>query len=161
MQESTMMSYEQIRGNLVRQNKAMELLVTLLEEEFALLRHHDTESVVGLEFSIHELLRQIAVERTEIKAVMQGTKLVEYAGMLETEQGAAIADLLSAIDAAEQKSARQANYNTRLSLALLDQSQELLDYLQDQVKPENISVYGRSGTYQNHRPQAAIFSGRM
>ena len=156
-----MMSYEQIYGNLVRQNKAMELLVTLLEEEFALLRSHDTEGVVGLEFSIHELLRQIAVERTEIKDVMQGTKLAEYAGMLETEKGVEIADLLSAIDAAEQKSARQASHNTRLSLALLDQSQELLDYLQEQVKPENAYVYGRRGTYQTHRPQAAVFSGRM
>lgn len=156
-----MMQYEQIRGNLVRQQKAMELLVNLLEEEFALLRTHDTEGVVALEFSVHELLRQIAVERMEIKDVMQGTKLAEYAGLLEPEKEAEVRDLLQAIDKAEQQSARQASHNTRLSLALLDQSQELLDYLQDQVQPENVSVYGRRGTYRSHRPQAAIFSGRM
>ncbi|CAK7049342.1 MAG: hypothetical protein DELT_00970 [Desulfovibrio sp.] len=156
-----MMSYEQIRGNLVRQSKAMDLLVTLLEEEFALLQKQDTEAVVGLEFSIHELLRQIAVERTEIKDVMQDTKVAEYAGLLEADKSAEILGLLAAIDDAEQKSARQASHNTRLSLALLDQSQELLDYLQDQVRPEDTTVYGRKGTYQSHRPQASLFSGRM
>lgn len=155
------MQYEQIRGNLVRQMKAMELLVVLLEEEFALLRNHDTEGVVALEFSIHELLRQIAGERSEIKAVMQGTKVAEYAGLLEPEKGIELVEILKAIDSAEQKSARQASHNTRLSLALLDQSQELLDFLQDQVTPENTSVYGRGGRYQTHRPQAAIISGRM
>lgn len=156
-----MTGYEQIRGNLDRQQKATELLVTLLEEEFALLRDHDTEGVVSLEFSIHELLRQIADERAALKAVMRGTRVAEYAGMLEPEKGDEIRAILRALDKAEQTSARQANHNTRLSLALLDQSQDLLDFLQDQVKPVDISVYGRRGTYQTHRPLAAIFSGRM
>lgn len=156
-----MTSYDQIYGNLVRQQKATELLYSLLEEEFALLRENNTEAVVALEFSIHELLRQIASERVDIKGIMQDTKLLEYADMLEPEQGDTIKALVKAVDDAEQASARQASYNTRLSLALLDQSQELLDFLQDQVKPKKEFVYGAKGVFRSHRPDAALFSGRL
>ena len=156
-----MTSYDHIYGNLVRQRKATELLYSLLEEEFALLRENKTEEVVALEFSIHELLRQIAAERVEIKGIMQDTKLTEYADMLEPEQGEALRAVVTAVDNAEQASARQASYNTRLSLALLDQSQELLDFLQEQVKPKKEFVYGAKGMYRSHRPDAALFSGRL
>lgn len=155
-----MTSYEQIRGNLVRQEKGMQLLLQLLEEEFSLLQENKTDDVVALEFSIHELLRQLADERMAVKAVMQNTRLAEYAEMLEPEQCAAIKTLLKGIDDAEQKSARQASHNTRLSLALLDQSQGLLDYLQDQVAPKNDVVYGRKGAFRTHRTGPALLSGR-
>ncbi|SBW00392.1 FlgN family protein [uncultured delta proteobacterium] len=155
-----MTSYEQIRGNLVRQEKGMQLLLQLLEEEFSLLQTNSTDDVVALEFSIHELLRQLADERMAVKAVMQDTRLAEYAEMLEPEEGAAIKALLRGIDDAEQKSARQAGHNTRLSLALLDQSQGLLDYLQDQVAPKSDVVYGRKGAFRTHRSGPSILSGR-
>jgi len=155
-----MASYEHIRGNLVRQQKGMELLLSLLEEEFSLLREHRTEDVVALEFSIHELLRQLADERMEIKKIMQGTRLAEYADMLEEERHAEIRALLKSIDDAEQKSARQASHNTRLSLALLDQSQGLLDYLYEQVAPKNKVVYGRNGGYRDQRSGPSLLSGR-
>jgi FlgN protein. len=154
-------SYEHIYGNLVRQKKALELLEQLLAEEFSLLRQSKTEEVVSLEFSIHELLRQIAAERTEIKAIMQNTRLMEYAGLLPPEQGDALMKLVKGIDDAEQRSSRQASLNTRISLALLDQSQELLNYLQENVAPKSTTTYGARGTYRNHRPQAALISGRM
>lgn len=156
-----MTSFDHIRGNLNRQMKGMELLLSLLEEEFALLQENKTEEVVALEFSVHELLRQLASERMEIKSIMQGTRSSEYAAMLDPEQGSVITALLEGIDKAEQKSARQASHNTRLSLALLDQSQELLDYLHGQVTPKPAVVYGARGAYRNHRPQAALFSGRL
>ena len=155
-----MASYEQIRGNLVRQMKGMELLQSLLEEEFSLLRENRTEDVVALEFSVHELLRQLASERMEVKDIMQETRVAEYAALLEPEQEAEIKGYLAAIDKAEQKAARQASHNTQLSLALLDQSQELLDYLHEQVRPQNQAVYGRKGAYRAHRPEAALFVGR-
>ena len=55
--------FAQIQGNLNRQLKGLELLVSLMEEEFELLCNRDTDAVATLEFSIHELLRQLAVER--------------------------------------------------------------------------------------------------
>ena len=155
-----MTSFEQIRGNLVRQQKGLELLLSLLEEEFSLLRESKTEEVVALEFSIHELLRQLADERMVMKSVMQGTRVAEYADMLEAEQGGELKGLLQAIDDAEQKSARQATHNAQLSLALLDQSQELFDYLYEQVTPKAEPAYGAKGGYKTHRPEAALFNGR-
>jgi hypothetical protein len=155
-----MSSYEHIRGNLVRQGKGMELLLQLLEEEFSLLRENRTDDVVALEFSIHELLRQLADERMAVKNIMQDTRLSEYAEMLEPERCAEIKALLKAIDDAEQKSARQASHNTRLSLALLDQSQGLLDYLHERVAPKDAVIYGREGAFRSRRSVPALLSGR-
>ena len=156
-----MSTYAQIHGNLVRQSKGFELLYSLLEEEFALLRAGDTDAVGSLEFSIHELLRQLATERSGIKETMQGTRLTEYADMLSQEEGDEIRALLSAIDKAEQASARQASFNTELSLALLDQNHALMNYLHDQVAPKPQLTYGAKGTYRDVRPQAALINGRL
>ena len=155
-----MVNYERIRGNLVRQQKGMELLLELLEEEFSLLQKNNTEDVVALEFSIHELLRQLADERMDIKNIMQATRIGEYAELLEEERCAEIKNILKFIDLAEQKSARQASHNTRLSLALLDQSQSLLEYLHDQVAPKAEVVYGRNGGFRSQRGGPSLLSGR-
>ncbi|MDL2272525.1 flagellar protein FlgN [Desulfovibrio sp. OttesenSCG-928-I05] len=156
-----MSTYAQIHDNLVRQWKGFELLYSLLEEEFSLLCKGDTDAVGSLEFSIHELLRQLAVERSDVKSVMQGTRLAEYADMLVPEEGDAIRVLLASIDDAEQKAARQAAHNTELSLALLDQNHALLNYLHDQVTPKAQLTYGKKGTYRESRPDAALIRGRL
>jgi hypothetical protein len=153
--------FAQIRGNLNRQAKGLELLQQLQAEEFEFLVKRDSGAISALEFSIHELLRQLAVERDELKGVMQGTKVSEYAQMLPEEEGEQIRVLLQVIDQAEQKSARQAEKNTTLSLRLLDQSQELMVYLYDTIQPKSQVVYSAKGNYANSRPQAAIFSGRL
>jgi hypothetical protein len=151
----------QIYGNLFRQMKALELLESLLEEEFGLLRARDTEAIGSLEFSIHELLRQIAVERMEVKNVMQDTKVAEYADMLVHEEGEAIRELLAAIDKGEQRCARMAGHNAELSLALLDQSHELLSQLHDAVAPKQRNVYSAKGLFAEPRAGAALISGRL
>ena len=153
--------FAQILGNLTRQAKALELLEQLQLEEHDLLLKRDTVSISSLEFSIHELLRQIAVERDELRGVMQGTKVLEYAGMLPEEDGAKVREQYQAIDNAEQRCARQAENNTALSLTLLDKSHELMNYLYEQVQPKQQFVYGARGSYTNHRPQAAIINGRL
>lgn len=155
-----MTSYEQICGNLVRQEKGMELLLELLEEEFSLLRDHKTEEVVALEFSIHELLRQLADERAAIKKIMQDTRISEYAELLDPEQGVEIKALLRRIDDAEQRAAKQASHNTRLSLALLDQSQSLLDFLHEQVAPRQQPSYGGKKAFRARHTVPALLSGR-
>ena len=55
---------KQIMGSLTRQSKALELLESLLGQELRLLKKDAPRAVAGLEFSIQDLLRQIAVERT-------------------------------------------------------------------------------------------------
>ena len=151
-----------IHGNLSRQFKGFELLLTLLEEEFELLCARDTDAVVTLEFSIHELLRQIATERVSLKDTLQGTKLLAYADLLPDEEDAQeIRRLYHLIDALEQRVSRQATHNTELSLALLDQSQALLSFLHDQITPKQTQCYGRGGKLSDNRPGAALYSGRF
>jgi len=154
--------FDLIHGNLTRQFKGLELLHSLLEEEFELLCQRDTDGVATLEFSIHELLRQIAVERVELKRTMQGTRVLEYADMLpDEEQAREIKSLFHLIDSLEQRSSRQATYNTELSLSLLDQSQSLLTFLHNQLAPKQTERYDRGGRLSESRPGAAIYSGRF
>ena len=153
--------FDLIQGNLARQFKALELLHSLLEEEFGLLQTRDTDAVATLEFSIHELLRQIAVERVELKSFMQETKIPEYAGLVTEEEGVEVMRLYHLIDALEQRCARQASHNTELSLALLDQSQSLLTFLHEQISPRQENTYSAAGRYREERPSAALISGRL
>lgn len=153
--------YSLIHGNLDRQAKALDLLGELLDEEFSLLLTHDTEAVMGLEFSIHELLRQLAVEKECVIRRLGGGKVLDYVQMLPEEQGAALSELWRHIDAGEQVRARQASRNTELSLGLMDQSKRLLDYLHARILPPQQDTYGRQGRYNQPRPAASLFSGRL
>lgn len=153
--------YAQIIENLTRQAKGLELLERLQLEEFDLLVALKTDEVSSLEFSIHELLRQLAVERDELKNAMQGTRVMEYADMLPEEQAERVRMMFRIIDVAEQRCARQAEKNTSLSLLLLDQSHSLMNTLHEQITPRQQVVYGSKGAYTNHRPAAAILNGRL
>ncbi|MCH5277641.1 MAG: flagellar protein FlgN [Desulfovibrionaceae bacterium] len=153
--------YSLIYGNLDRQAKALTLLGELLDEEFSLLVKHDTEAVMGLEFSIHELLRQLSVEKESVIRRLGGGKVLDYAQMLPPEQGEALNELWNAIDEGEQNCARQASRNTELSLGLMDQSKHMLDYLHARLLPPQQDTYGRQGRYTQSRPAAALLSGRL
>lgn len=153
--------FAQIFENLTRQTKGLELLEALQLEEYELLEKRDTEAVSALEFSIHELLRQLAVERDELKKAMHGTRLFEYADMLPEEEGGRVRLQLAVIDAVEQRCARQAEMNTALSLALLDQSHGLMTYLYEQVQPRQNPVYGARGNITKTRPEASLLNGRL
>ena len=150
-----------IQGNLTRQFKALELLSSLLEEEFELLCRRDTDAVSALEFSIHELLRQLAVERVELKSSIQGVSLLDYAGLLPDEEGQEARRLFHIIDSLEQRCSRQATQNTEVSLALLDQSQALLTFLHSQISRQSEQRYSSAGRIRQDRPEAAIYSGRL
>lgn len=154
--------YKLILGNLTRQAKAMELLESLQNEEFGLLVARKVNEVSVLEFSIHELLRQIAVEREELKTSLQGVRAKEYAEMLADEDDRKmLLHILGILDIFEQRCARQAEKNTSLSLALLDQSHDLMTHLHNQISPKNTLVYSAKGGYASHRPPAGILSGRL
>jgi hypothetical protein len=153
--------FAQICGNLHRQAKGLELLGELQREEYDLLLKRDSESISSLEFSIHELLRQLAVERDELKDVMQSTRVLEYAELLPEEDGDKVRELMDSIDRNEQACAKQAERNSSLSLALLDQSHDLMTYLYGQIQPKQENVYSAKGSYAVNRPQASIISGRL
>jgi uncharacterized protein YbjQ (UPF0145 family) len=153
--------YDIIYSSLNRQAKGLELLLALMHEEYDLLLKRNTEEIMVLEMSIHELLRQLAAEKTMVMRMLGGGKLLDYAQMLPEEQGLALRALWHEADELEQQCSRQATINVEFSLALLDQSQASLMFLHKRLMPENHNTYGRSGTYTNARPDAAILSGRL
>ena len=153
--------FAKIRANLLRQTKGLELLHSLLEEEFARLLERNVEEVSALEFSIHELMRQLLTERLEIKDIMNGVKIGEYADMLPEEDGAEVKELVKNLLDREQVCSRQAGLNSTLAFGLLDQGQELLDFLYSAAVPKQADTYGSKGGLQTNKPRAALISGRL
>ena len=154
--------YEHIFSGLQRQHKAMELLQSLLLEEFDLLIARDTEAVAQQEFSIHELLRQIASEKMQVIRLLDGQKAHEYALSLDEDAREAVLEVLETLDGLEQRCARQASQNAELSLSLLDQSRALLTTLHAQISPKSSDTYGKHGAMNNiRRPEAALLLGRL
>jgi hypothetical protein len=147
--------------SLSRQDKALGLLRDLLEEEYNRLLSRDTDAVVSLEFSIQELIRHLALEKTSVIKWLGGMRAAEYAGMLPDDQHEAVLETLRRIDAGEQAVSRQASRNTDLSLALLDQSSRTLQALTNQAMPPKAETYGRRGGMRTQHPQAALISGRL
>lgn len=154
--------YRIIHESLSRQSKALAVLHDLLEEEYAALLARDTDGVVGLEFSVQELIRQLALEKYLVIRQLNGSKVLEYAALLPEEQASALRACFAAIDESEQRVSRQASRNAQLSLALLDQSSRNLQALASRAMPPQAETYGRKGgmKYQTH-PQAALISGRL
>jgi hypothetical protein len=153
--------YDIIYRNLDRQSRGFALLHQLLREEYDLIRARQAEDVISLEFSIHELLRQLAVERQEVRSLLGGGRVLDYAAMLDAAQGEPLCELRRIIDEYEQICARQATRNCELSLALLDMSKELADFLHARLVPPGRTAYGRDGVYVNNSPEAMLISGRL
>lgn len=151
-----------VSQSLLRQSKALDLLSELLQEEYFSIMDRQSETVVSLEFSLQELIRQIAVEKRCVIQALGGQRILKYVETLPEDQAAELRGLFAEVDRGEQRAARQASRNAQLSLALLDQSTRNLRHLTKQVTPPDAAVYGAQGTmcYKAH-PDAAILSGRL
>ncbi len=154
--------YNRIRSTLNRQLQGLKVLAKLIDEEYDALRQRKTDEVVALEFSIHELVRQLVGEKELTIKLLDGGRILHYADLLPEEQGNVLRELYAEIDIYEQKSSRNASRNAQMSLALLDQSQRLMQELHSQIIPKAAPTYGRYGAMgSNQRPDAALISGRL
>jgi hypothetical protein len=140
----------------------MLLLRDLLREEFELLVARDTDAVVHLEFSVHELLRQLAAEKRLIIRLLNREKARAYAMRLPEKKGAPLLAVLRELDELEQACARNAAQNADLSLSLLDQSRLLLSTVHERLGFGTGDTYGRRGAMRSiRRPEAALLAGRL
>ena len=154
--------YKIIQESLSRQEKALILLRELLENEYRILMSRDTNGVAAEEFSIQELIRQLAVEKNLVIKTLSGMRVAEYAATLPEGQAKELERLLGSVDAGEQAASRQASRNAQLSLGLLDQSSRNLHELTSHAMPVRSNVYGRRGALRSvAHPQAALISGRL
>lgn len=154
--------YQIISESLKRQERSLALLHDLLEEEYQTLLKRDASAIASLEFSIQELIRQLAVEKSLVIKSLAGKRVLEYAESLSEEEGDTMKALFHAIDRNEQQVSRLASRNAQLSLGLLDQSTFTLQALTSEAVPPRAGTYGRKGgmLYELH-PQAALISGRL
>ncbi|MDR1857788.1 MAG: flagellar protein FlgN [Desulfovibrio sp.] len=154
--------YRIVRESLDRQAKGLSLLGNLLEEEYDLLRARDSGKVASLEFSIQELIRQMAREKSLVKRTLGGARVMVYAETLPEDQKKDIGELFDAVDRREQRASRSASRNAQLSLALLDQSTRNLQALTGMATPKKDNTYSRRGGMRRP-PQidAALITGRL
>jgi len=155
-----------IEENLVRQNKALMLLLILLGEEFTRLMSLKPQSVSQIELSIQELMRQVAAERLSLARMVTAMKpgaqrLADLNPMLEAEVAENLSGLVTMMDDTEQKCAVQASKNNELAMALFDQSKGLLNFMHNQIKPKNTTAYGRSGRFAKAPTNARLLTGRL
>ena len=153
-----------ILASLGRQVRALELLEELLGEEFSLLSQHDAHGVTGLEFSIQELLRQIAGERTSLHGLYAGVEpsarqLTDLFGRFDDASREAAEGLLAAIGAVEKRCSIAGSRNYQMALGLYDTTKSCLDYLQSRLIPKK-SVYGSRGRVDAATPAPGRVDGR-
>lgn len=153
--------YQLVYGSLSRQAKGLELLGTLLREEYQVICDRKMDDVAAYEFSIQELIRQLVNEKEFVLRLLGGVRVREYAKTLSVEEGNALLEMIQCIDRNEQNSSRQANRNTQLSLGLLDQNEKTLQELFKQAVPDKTVVYGRKGSMRQMSRQGALISGRL
>ncbi len=154
--------FQQIGGSLYRQARALELLKSLMQEEFSFLTSNNIDKITEIEFSIHALLRQIADEKEFVIKSLGGGKVMDFAQMLPEDQQVQLQNLFKDVDRAEQACAKQASFNAEVSLAMIDQGERLMKELTRLATPKKPQVYGKKGAYQqNVRPDAMLISGRL
>jgi hypothetical protein len=150
--------------SISRQAKGAQLLAMLLEEEHRLLRAGTPQAVAGVELMVQELVRQLAAERALVRRLLGGLgveRVGDLMAQMEEDSRAKCAEWLQALEAGEQKSARQSMINMDLAEALLAQTRGLLARIQRDVLPRESHVYTARGMWQRRAPDAALVHGRL
>lgn len=155
-----------ILQNLHRQKQAFFLLSHLLDEEFQHLSRSDPQSVASVEFSIQELLRQIAVERQELKHAIHQLDpalpgIRDLPLILDESCQVHVRNTLQEIDRQEQTCARKAAQNAVTTRGLMEQNQALLDYLTNEIRPKNGHTYSQRGRWLHPEGTGALLQGKL
>jgi len=153
-----------ILANLERQKRALALLEKLLGEEFSLLAKRDASGVTSLEFSIQELMRQLAGERTDLYrnyAAMDPSakRLAQLLDRFPPEARETATALVAAMEAQEKRCSGLASRNYQMALGLYDTTKNCLDYLQSHLIPKK-GVYGSRGRVDAAMPAPGRVDGR-
>ncbi|MGX9366379.1 flagellar export chaperone FlgN [Desulfoplanes sp. PS50] len=152
--------------SLSRQAKGLLLLGTLLDQELRLLKEDSPQAVAGLEFSIQELVRQIAMEKTWVKTCIremssEASRLGDVMERFSEEENVMLDSLTGDIDTRQQQCARKAAMNAEIAQALQDQSSSLLAFFRKQVMPKTQHTYSNHGRWAARTQTATLISGRL
>lgn len=154
-----------IVSNLERQLRAVELLEALQKEEFSYLAARNPGGVASIEFSLQELLRQLAAERRSLHRVYaemdpQASRLTQVIDRFDPSSRERAEALYKSIDVIEQRCAKQATRNYAMALGLYDVAKGSMDTLQRLLIPKK-SVYGSTGRIASATPSPGLINGRL
>lgn len=156
--------HKTILASLIRQAKGTELLLSLLREEYALLRKGRPDEVAGLEMVIQELVRQLVREREFLLRVLERAgcgRLADFLSGLDPAERGEFEVWRARIIVHEQDGARQTSINADLAMALWEQSGNLLRHFQSQVVPRERNTYTARGTWGSRPATATMVRGRL
>lgn len=160
---------EQLRSitqSLDRQHKGLRRLLALLREEYEGLTGQERAEAADKQLAIQELIRQLAQERQELTALLPqdapaGKRMEAFLLRLPRPKQESLRTLLADIERQEGICARQAKANADLSMALVEQSRRLIEYMQEEVTPAGSGVYGKNGLRDASKPDGALVYGRL
>ncbi len=150
--------------SLTRQREGLKALAILLVEEFAILTARDKSGLADMELSVQELIRQLLKERDDLGTRLGQTRF-ENEGLRQClarhAQRPQLEALLQEIEELEKQCSRQATVNADLVMALVNQSQDMLSFMHDQIKPRNEEVYSRKGRFADDATEPRLLQGRF
>ena len=156
-----------VKENITRQEKGLLLLKMLLMEEFSRLEARNPEGVTRIELSLHELLRQLAAERSSLKRLLgridpELDRLRDLYPSLGEEEVQHFTDTLARMDKLEQECAVQAAKNQTMVQGLYEVTTSMLDFLHKEIQPKPKNSYGANGKYvQNVENAPRLVRGRL
>jgi hypothetical protein len=161
-----MQTLKSIDDNLNRQHKGLRRLLSLLREEYQGLTRTGETELAANQLAIQELMRQLAQEREALAELLprdipEGGRLEAYLLRLPRSKQESLRTLVADIERQEKLCSEQANRNADLSMALVAQSRQLIEYMQEQVSPAGSGMYGKNGLKDTARPDGALVQGRL
>ncbi|XPV75216.1 MAG: flagellar export chaperone FlgN [Desulfovibrio sp.] len=156
-----------IKANITRQEKGLLLMKMLLMEEFSRLEDRNPEGVTRIEFSLQELIRQLAAERASLRRLVPridpaAERLRDLYPILDEETVAYFKASLKSLDKMEQQCAVQAAKNQTMVRGLYETTTSMLDFLHNEIKPKPQNAYGANGKFiQKSENQPRLVRGRL
>ncbi|GAB6162631.1 hypothetical protein JCM12298_17900 [Desulfothermus naphthae] len=157
---------KRIVNSLKRQLKALGVLHSLQKQEYKILLKNNKKELSKNQFAIQRLLYQLQKEKQELLDVLEKkfrvTKLSQLPELINSEeQKDELKQLIEKIRIKENQCMEQATKNADLAIAYLEQTQDLVNFLYDQIRPKAKDVYSKYGTLDTKTTGPCIVSGRL
>ncbi len=157
---------KKIISSLKRQIKALDLLHSLLKEEYKILCSTNKEGLSKNQFAIQQLISQLEKEKREIlymlKKDFKREKLIDLLYIIkDNEKSKEVSQLINELKSKEKLCMEQSTVNADLALAHLEQTKELVNFLYEQIKPKEKIVYSRYGKFNAKTSGPYVVNGRL
>jgi len=157
---------ERIVNSLKRQLKALGVLHSLQKQEYKILLKNNKKELSKNQFAIQKLLNQLQKEKQELLHVLEKEfrvkKLTQLLDLINSEkQKKELKQLIEKIRIKENQCMEQATKNADLAIAYLKQTQDLVNFLYEQIRPKAKDVYSKYGTLNTKTTGPCIVSGRL